>query len=133
VDRKVTETCVPIAAVSMHALGRWHERSALRDHAALIVALAVLVDAPDGERMDTERDFPTPALTANRKEQGRIQPCTRPQKHQEVAYSQTGLCTATAAWGKTKQFLRKKRATRSEIETTISQPLGGREVGRPRS
>ena len=45
---------VPVAIVSLHALARWFERSGLRDHAALLTALAVLADAAeDGDEVET--------------------------------------------------------------------------------
>jgi hypothetical protein len=44
--RRVVETWEPVANVNMHALGRFYERLGERDHAALVTALAALVDAP---------------------------------------------------------------------------------------
>jgi hypothetical protein len=37
----------PVAVISLHALGRWFERSRLREHEALIAAVAVLVDTDE--------------------------------------------------------------------------------------
>jgi hypothetical protein len=39
----------PRAIVSMHAIGRWHERSGLRDHAMLLRDLSVLAAADDAD------------------------------------------------------------------------------------
>jgi hypothetical protein len=57
VDRKVAETWAPIATVSMHALGRWFERTGLREHDALIEALGVLVPAREAERVESAGGF----------------------------------------------------------------------------
>jgi hypothetical protein len=43
--RRFVETWEPVAKVSMHALGRFFERSGMRDHDALVAALAGLVGA----------------------------------------------------------------------------------------
>jgi hypothetical protein len=42
-----------IAAVSPHAIARWHERSGRRDHAALVRDLAVLADPTETEATPT--------------------------------------------------------------------------------
>jgi hypothetical protein len=48
----------PIACISLHALARWIERSAERDHAALVRDLAVLVESnAASERVDTPGGF----------------------------------------------------------------------------
>jgi hypothetical protein len=57
-NRRVVETWVPIASISMHALARWFERSGFRQQEALIAALATLVDAPaEVEQVTTERGY----------------------------------------------------------------------------
>jgi hypothetical protein len=55
--RGLTRIWPPIGIVSAHAVGRWFERTGLRDHAMLLRDLAVLVDAgDDGDRVATPED-----------------------------------------------------------------------------
>jgi hypothetical protein len=44
---KLRSRCMPSALVSLHSLGRWFERSGIRDHAALTHDLAVLAEVGD--------------------------------------------------------------------------------------
>jgi hypothetical protein len=50
-DGRLRERWEPVAVVSFHALGRYYERSGRRDHAALLTALSVLLDAGDGDEV----------------------------------------------------------------------------------
>jgi hypothetical protein len=56
--RKLIARWSPIANISLHALARWFQRSGLRDHAALIEALAVLVETDESsDRVPTSGGF----------------------------------------------------------------------------
>jgi hypothetical protein len=55
---KLTLRWTPVACVSLHAMGRWFERSGLREHEALTAALAVLVETDESlERVNTRDGF----------------------------------------------------------------------------
>jgi hypothetical protein len=55
---KLVKTWQPLATVSLHALGRWFERSGERDQSALVRDLALLIAASDeAEKIDTPGGF----------------------------------------------------------------------------
>jgi hypothetical protein len=54
VNGRLTVRWTPYATVSMHAPGRWFERTSIRDHAMLVRDLAILALAPDeGDHVPT--------------------------------------------------------------------------------